>query len=676
MRSARQEKRAGSPRAKTGSGSGSGSPRSGGGGGRGGSTSSPRLANPRRRVRALFVAILFVFTLFAAQLVRLQGIDAARVAEEARDLRSGLPTTVPAERGAILDRNGVPLATSVERRDVVIDQLAVAEYVVRQGRNRVKVGAEGAAKALAPILKLDESELRKELTGTARYGVIARGIEPVLWRQVDKLGIPGITSTVVPLRTYPGGAPVAPIVGWVGPTGDAENGTGGGLEYLHNSTLKGTPGETVREYSADNRAIPMGHADIIPAVPGTSMKLTIDNDLQWFAYDKIRDQVQKTDSTAGVVVVMDLQGRLRAVSEYPSFDPSNPETRTADRMRSSAFQDSFEPGSTAKVMSVGAALAEGVTTPTTVYDVPSTIERPDAGPKPFRDSHQHTDQRLTTAGIVATSSNVGTITIGEKLPPATLERYYRAFGLGEVSAVGFPGESAGMLKPANEWDGRTRYTVLFGQGLGVSAVQAAGVFQTIANNGLRVPASIVEGTISPDGTATPATPPTGIQVLPQQAAAEMNTMLRSVVTDAGTAHLAEIPGVAVAGKTGTSENIGVTAPKGHQPYTSSFIGYAPANAPQFIVAVVLKEPGEDHSIYGGALAGPVFRDVMSYALKASGVKPVPPTTERYPLTEEELREGVKTEPTDGVTPAPNGVTLPPIAVSSQPTGAAPSPSSR
>lgn len=624
----------------------------------------------------MFVVILCVFTLYAAQLVRLQGIDAARVAEEARGTRSGLPTTVPAQRGAILDRFGVPLATSVERRDVAVSQVAVAEHTAEQGGVRVKVGAQGAAKALAPILQREEAELREELTGTSEYRVIARRVEPAVWRKVSKLEIPGISSTVVPQRTYPGGAPVAPIVGWVGPSGDAENGTGGGLEYLHNSTLKGTPGQMIRERSADNRPIPMGHSNILPAVPGTTLRLTMDNDLQWFAYDQIRAQVKESNSTAGIAVVMDRQGRLRAVAEYPSFDPSDPASRTLDQMRSSAFQDSFEPGSTAKVMSVGAALAEGLTTPTSVYDVPETISRPDAGPKPFRDSHEHEDQRLTTAGIVATSSNVGTIAIGEKLPPATLERYYRDFGLGQASAVKFPGESAGMLAPHDQWDGRTRYAVLFGQGLAVSAVQAAGVFQTVANGGLRVPATLIESTTSPDGTTTPAELPAGVQVLPAQAAAQMNTMLRSVVTDAGTAHLAQIPGVAVAGKTGTAENIGDAPPKGHQPYTSSFIGYAPAHDPQFIVAVVVKEPGQGQSIYGGTLAGPVFRNVMSYALKASGVKPAQPTTERYPLTEEELRTGIAQKTADGASPTPSGVTSPPNDVSSTPKRATTSPSSR
>lgn len=641
VRSAREESRSGSPRARAGGGSGSGRRASGGRDGPGGSSGGgSSLANPRRRVRALFVVVLFVFTLFAAQLVRLQGIDAARVAEEARDLRTGgRPTVIPAQRGALLDRHGVPLATSVERRDVVVDQVAVAEYTTRPegSRTRVKVGAAGAAEALAPLLDRSESELRAELIGEARWKPIARRLEPAQWRRIAALGIPGVTSEIVSLRTYPGGAPVAPLVGWVGPSGDAGNGTGGGLELLYNSTLTGRPGTVLREKSADNRVIPMGYEDVDPAVPGTTTTLTIDNDLQWFAYDRLRTQVEEKEATSGTAVVMDTQGRLRAVAEYPSFDPTDPKTRDLERMRSSAFEDSFEPGSTAKVMSIGAALAEGITTPTDVYDVPYTISREDAGPKPFRDSHKHDDQRLTTAGIVATSSNVGTIAIAEKLSPETIEKYYRSFGLGSTSAVGFPGESPGQLRPHDEWDGRTRYTVLFGQGLGVSAIQAAGVFQTVANGGVRVPASIVESTTTPDGTTTPAELPAGVQVLPGAAAAQMSTMLRSVVTEGGTAQLAEIPGVSVAGKTGTAENIGTEPPEGHQPYTSSFIGYAPAQDPQFIVAVVLKEPGEDHSIYGGTLAGPVFRDVMSYALKDSGVKPSPPETQRYAIDEEELR---------------------------------------
>lgn len=190
----------------------------------------------------MFLAVLFVFTLFAAQLVRLQGIDAAQVAEQARDMRTGQPSTLPAERGRILDSNGVTLAGSVERRDAVADQVNISEYEVRDANGDYQtVGAAGAAKALAPLLNMDQSELQRKLTGQARWVQLATRLEPATWRQIEALRIPGISSELSEVRTYPGGAPVAPVLGWVGADGQAVNGSGAGLELLHNEQLKGTP---------------------------------------------------------------------------------------------------------------------------------------------------------------------------------------------------------------------------------------------------------------------------------------------------------------------------------------------------------------------------------------------------------------------------------------------------
>lgn len=621
-----QGKPGGPRRPRSASGGDTGGTRGTGGMGRAGG-GSIGLANPRHRVRAMFLSVLFVFTLFAAQLVRLQGIDAAEVAEQARDLRTGSPSVLPAERGRMLDRDGVVLAGSVERRDIVADQVNIAEYEVRdpQTKKTTTVGAAGAARELAPLLDMDEAELREKLTGESRWVQLARKLEPAQWRKIEALRIPGIASELAEVRTYPGGAPVAPVLGWVGADGQAVDGSGAGLELLHNEKLQGTPGRAQREYSADGRAIPMGFSEITPAVPGSDLKLTLDNDLSWYAFNAIADRVKESEADSGTVVVMDVKGRLRAVTQFPSFDPV---TRSAKGTEYSAlpFQQVFEPGSTAKVMSIGAALDLGAITPTSAFTVPNRLERADRN---FRDSHDHKTLQLTTAGVMAQSSNIGTLLAGEKVDPAALEKYFRSFGLGQRSGVGFPGESSGLIKPWDEWDASQRYTVMFGQGLSITAIQDAGVFQTIANGGVRVPPTVVESITGPDGSVTPQPLPEGTRVLKEQTATDLSVMLESVVGTSGTAQQAAIAGIPVAGKTGTAERYDPEV-GGYSGYTASFIGFAPADKPELIVAVILQNPKKG-GYYGGTTAGPVFQQVMSYALQKYGIPPTGLQRTPFPL---------------------------------------------
>lgn len=575
----------------------------------------------------MFLIVLFVFTLFGAQLVRLQGIDAAEVAEQARDLRMmGGPKQVPAPRGEMVDRDGVVLAGSLERRDIVADQVAVREYQVRdpQTGTLTTVGVAGAAKALSPLLDIPEASLQEQLTGDARWVRLARSKEPALWRRIEALRIPGIASELASTRTYPAGSPLAPVLGWVGFDGEAKNGSGAGLELLYNEQLHGIPGSTLQEYSADNRVIPMGYSEIKPPEPGENLHLSLDNDLSWYAYNAIADRVKTTEAESGTVVVMDVKGRLRAVTQYPSFDPVTRSDKGTE-YSSLPFQQVFEPGSTAKVMSLGAALDTGVVTPTTGFTVPNRLERAD---RQFRDSHDHKTLSLTTAGILAQSSNIGTLLAGEKVDPATLEKYFRAFGLGQRSGVGFPGESAGLLKPADEWDASQRYTVMFGQGISTTAIQDAGVFQTIANGGVRIPPTVVESITGADGSVKPQALPQGTRVVSEKTATDLSVMLESVVGASGTAQQAAIAGIPVAGKTGTAQRYD---PKvgGYSGYTASFVGFAPADKPELVVAVILQNPKKGY--YGGATAGPVFQQVMSYALQKYGVPPTGVQRTPFPL---------------------------------------------
>jgi cell division protein FtsI (penicillin-binding protein 3) len=551
------------------------------------------------------LTVLFVFSLFGAQLLRLQALDSSTMASAALKSRLSV-VVVPGLRGNITDSNGVVLATSIERRNVTADQSAVPEY---KKKGRV-VGVAGAAADLAPLLGKSVAELSATLTGSRRFVYVAKGITPLNWGKIQTLGIPGVFSETTSTRSYPTSSAAASLVGWVGADGSG----GGGLELLLNKALEGKPGESTYEQSADGRIIPTGEQQITPAVPGHDVRLTINSDLQWFAQNAIAQKVEQTGALSGTVVVMRVKtAELVAVASYPTFDPNNIAKATGS-LSNNAFGEAFEPGSTAKVMTAAAALQEGVATPATPVVVPNRLPR--AGTS-FRDAEEHGVEKLTFAGVIAQSSNIGTMMVGEKVPPATLEKYFRGFGVGQKSGIQFPGETAGLFARSKDWSGSQRYTVMFGQGLAVNAIQVAGVFQTIANGGVRVPPTLVAGTANADGSFAQTPPTKAVQVISKPVATTLSQMLEFVVGDGGTARQAEIPGYRVAGKTGTADRVGANGR--YSGKTASFIGFAPADKPEFVVAVILQNPIRGY--FGGSTAGPVFKDVMTYALQEFSVPP-------------------------------------------------------
>ena len=304
-------------------------------------------------------------------------------------------------------------------------------------------------------------------------------------------------------------------------------------------------------------------------------------------------------------------GELLAVASYPTFDPNTP-GQSQDNWTNKAFNEVYEPGSTAKVMTAAAALEEGVVTPSTVVEVPNRIWRADG--REFRDSHDHPTEYLTFAGVLAQSSNIGTVLAGEKIKPAKIHDYFYRFGLGQSSGMRFPGEGTGILKQAKDWDGSQRFTVLYGQGLSVNALQATAVFQTIANNGVRVPPRLISAVGDGKGGFVDADKATPVRVISPDVAKQVRDMMEGVVGKDGTAPEAKIDGYRVAGKTGTADRYDARV-GGYSGKTASFIGFAPADKPELVVSVTLQRPIKGY--FGGVVAGPVFRDVMTYALQSS-----------------------------------------------------------
>lgn len=608
------------------------------------------IAHPQRRAWVLLLGTLMVFSLFAAQLVRLQGLDAASVSAAAVDDRLR-EVTIAAPRGAITDVHGTPLAFDVERKHITADPVNVTLYREDAEVPAAQKGAAGAAAEIAEITESDAERLKDTLTSTpGRFTYLVKDVSPSVWHEVDALGIPGIHAEDFSKRDYPQGEAPAPLIGWVG-AGDQP---AGGLERTRNEELTGIPGERAFELGGQGEIITTGTSADTPAVPGQDVRLSIDADLQWYAYNALEKRVKEAGGLSGYVTVMEADtGRIVTAASYPSFDPSKP-TQTADGMANLLVEDVYEPGSTSKLITAAAALEEGLVTADTPVIVP--VRLPRAG-RVFKDAEEHPIEYLTFAGVLAKSSNMGTILYGEKLDDATLHDYLSKFGMGETTGLGLPGESTGVLPAAEDWDGTTKFTLMFGQGMSSTALQQIGVFQTIANDGVHIAPSVVMGSTDAQGRYSQTPPAEGERIVSSETAQTLTDILEEVTGEEGTAPMAAVEGYRVSGKTSTASRYDNDL-KRYSRTTASFVGYAPAEDPKYVVSVTVQRP-TNISIYGGTISGPVFADVMRYALQTNGVPP-----------SETASEPVELE-FDPAAPAPGegpGVTLEDIAIKDERSG--------
>ena len=582
-----------------------------------------------KRIRYLVVILVAIFLLFGVRLIDVQAVQANGYAKRAVNEMVNRSTWL-APRGTITDINGIVLARSIAAKNIIVDQTMIADPAT-------------TASVTSAALNVPVADLQKLLTGTKRYQVIENGVAPIVWDNLQsaittynnkvegtKAGlskrIVGFFSENAYTRSYPTGTLAASLVGLT----NAANQGAAGVEASMNTALTGTNGEY--DYvNGDGAIIPGSQQFITAAKPGTDLRLTIEQDIQWVAQDAITAAVKSSKALSGTVIVMDPKtGAILAQASAPSFNPSNRAKITLAEMRNPAVQDVYEPGSTGKVITVAAALEEGSTTPTSVYTIPNTFK---AGGRVFHDDKNHKTEHLTTAGVLAVSSNIGAIQIGSAIPSNTFFSYLQKFGIGQSTGSNLPGESAGILHPVSDWSASSAPTIAFGQGYSVTAMQATDVFATIANNGVRVTPNVIAGTTSADGTYMPSKPSTQIQVVSADTAQKIRQMLEGVVSNEGTAPAAEIPGYKVAGKTGTAMRVDARCGC-YRGYTASFIGMAPAEAPKYVVSVVIQNPQGMH--FGGEIAAPVFKKVMSFVLQTKQVQPIPSTLPAYPLTADAL----------------------------------------
>jgi cell division protein FtsI (penicillin-binding protein 3) len=553
-----------------------------------------RLGNPRRRAGILLVFVLIVFTVFAGRLLEIQAFRGDALAAAAVDQRT-TTVTVLADRGDILDARGVPLAITVESRHITVDQTLVSDPLA-------------TAQSIAAILGTPAGPLVERLTGDRRFAYVIKDITPEQWRQIDELGLVGIYSERALERVYPSGDVAANVVGFVG--GEAGGGLAG-IEYAMDDRLGGIDGWRTFE-RVSGVAIP-GSAETVEAPqPGSPVQLTIDRDIQYVAQRALANEVMATGAESGSIVVMDPRtGDILALAAVPTFDANDPGAADEANRGNRAITDVFEPGSTSKVITVAAVLEEGGADANTMFDIPPTLDR---GGKTFHDATDHGGYQWDLATILAQSSNIGTILAAETVPEDTVFTYFEKFGIGQPSGVGLPGESPGYLPPMDTWSATTFPTLAFGQGFSVNAIQMADVFSTIANDGVRMPARIIADPAVPSGE--------GVRVVSERTAKTIREMLERVVADGGTAPMAGIPGYRVGGKTGTAQVIDPECGCYDGDTIGSFIGMAPIEDPELVIAVTIVKPKVTQM--GGELAGPVFREVMTYALQAQRVAPITP----------------------------------------------------
>ncbi|ADD42342.1 Peptidoglycan glycosyltransferase [Stackebrandtia nassauensis DSM 44728] len=566
----------------------------------------PKIGNPKRRLRLGMTLILLIFAIAGGRLVQLQVTDAAAYAADALGQRLQ-EEIIPGSRGSILDRNGERLAFSGAARYVYADPELIED-------------PKKAADKLTPLLGIPTRELADKMKQTkgdgppSRFEYLARGVDVEIGDKIEKLEIPGVRVAYDERREVPGQDLAANIIGFTGLDG---NGLGG-MEASYEDILAGRDGERKYEVSASGQEIPGGFHREEKAKPGSDLKLTVDSDLQYQVQRILSDTMAKKNAEFGAAVVMDADtGEVVSMASAPSYDAANPMEYDKSLRGDRATDSVVEPGSIHKAIVVGAALEEGIIDRDSEPVVGPTITKAD---NTYRDTHPHEKRPMTIGGILAHSSNVGTIDLADKLGPEKLYEYQKKFGLGAGTDVGVAGEAAGIVREPSTWQGSDFGSIPIGLGVAVTPLQMAAGYNAIANDGMYVQPSLVECTISPDGDKDKADAPKSHRVFSKKTARDLQYVLQGpIVVPDGTGTLAKIPGYNVAGKTGTGKLVrdGEYAPG----EVASFVGFAPADKPEYTVAVFAYTPGGG----GGEVTGTAFRDIMQYTL---GHYRVPPSTEK------------------------------------------------
>jgi cell division protein FtsI (penicillin-binding protein 3) len=550
-----------------------------------------KLKTGPRRMRGALAFCFIVLSIFGLRLFQLQALDSPQLAAAAAEKRTRT-LILPAQRGEITDRKGAPLAITVDARDITVDQTMVLDPV-------------GTANAIAGITGADVATLIPELSGDRKFNYVLKKITPEQWTKIKELKLPGIFSEKTTKRIYPSNTLASSTIGFIG----GEDKGLAGLEYGFEKELAGSQGEVTVEISAGGRPLPSGIASEKKPVPGMGIRLTIDRDLQFVAEQALATRVEYAQADSGTLVAISPKtGKILALANYPTFDSNKPGEAAEGVTVNHALVDAYEPGSTAKVMTMAGLLNEGVSSPTTPFTIPPVLKR---SGKTFHDHEPQPSLKLTMTGVLAKSSNIGTIQAAELMGAEKFDSYLKKFGVAQATGMQFPGESKGRLPKLEKWSGTSFPTFDF------------------ANNGVRINPSLIEGYVMPNGQYQAAAEPERTEVISVAAAKTLREMMETVVSDEGTAPVAAIPGYRVAGKTGTSQVVDPNCKCYSRDVIASFIGMAPAEDPEIVVAVAIHHPRNGR--YGGMLAGPVFKEVAQYSLQQLNIPPSNGKPTGYPV---------------------------------------------
>ncbi len=555
---------------------------------------SPLLASktPVWRSRFIVAMIALGFAGLAGRAAYVQVFDNAFFQRQG-EVRFARTLELPANRGRILDRNGLILASSVP---------AASIWAIPEDVDQDDPEVRAKLKELAKLLAMPLADLQSRLADEDKSFVwIKRQLDWDLGQKITALNIKGIYQRKEYKRQYPEGEPAAHVVGFT----NVEDHGQEGMELAFNSLLAGKPGS--RRVIKDRLGrVVEGVGEVVPPVDGKDMQLSIDSKVQFFAYQKLRDQVAAHKAKAGSVVVLDaVTGEVLALANYPSYEPNKRHNLTGEQLRNRALTDTFEPGSTMKPFTIALALETGRVKPGTIID--TTPGRLTITGSTISDTHNY--GVLTVEGVIQKSSNVGTTKIAMQMPAREMWETFSAAGFGQKPQIDFPGSVSGRLRPYKTWRPIEQATMSYGYGLSASLFQMARSYTVFAHDGQIIPATMLKA----DHAAT------GVPVFSPKTAAAVRKMLQMAAGPGGTGQKAQTVGYSVGGKSGTArKQVGKSYSSGK--YRAWFTGMAPIDQPRIIVAVMIDEPSNG-VYYGGAVAAPVFSEVVQQTLRMMGVQP-------------------------------------------------------
>lgn len=575
--------------------------------------------SPRRRTIVVLAIVLAVFVAFVVRLVDIQVVNAKENIQNSLSYGMGVTRTLAGTRGSIVDTDGKPLATSVVNYTCQFTPVNIGGGDTPAAQRKAAAAWQKASARIATITGLTTAKVRAIVSDAltadphSQYALLARGLNTEQYRELMELGTDYLSCLPQPARTYPDGAVAGSLVGYVGSEGQPL----AGLELSENSCLKPHSGSLTLEKGKDGVVIPGTEVEK-PAVNGGTLTLTIDADLQWYM-EQLAMQAQKaTQAKFATVSVLQVKtGKLRAAAEYPTVDPNNINAPGSFLDGSHIFDWSFEPGSTFKSITASTLIdAYGLTPTSTDGPIPSLKRFPNGAV--VRDAFPHPDYDYTLTGVLIDSSNVGASTFSQLAKPSVRYDYMKKFGIGSGSAIRFLGQMHGVVHPSQSWSNQMLYDTSYGQGVTTTIPELMGAYDAIANDGVKMPLQLVESCTKADGQVVRPKLPAPTRVIKTSTAKAMQKILENVALQSPDyANTVSIPGYNVAVKSGTGQ-IAKDGTYLSSVYYTTMIGFAPAEDPQYIVAVTLDEPLKGRS---SAANAPYWREAMTQVLKTYRVMP-------------------------------------------------------